>query len=648
MHAASLVVGTAGHIDHGKSALVRALTGTDPDRLKEEQARGITIDLGFAHLSAGDVQLAFVDVPGHERFVRNMLAGAGGIDAVLLVVAANESVMPQTREHFDICRLLGVSRGVVALTKADLVDEETLALATLDVRELIQGSFLEAAPILPVSAKTGAGLDLLVRALASLAGGVPRQARTGVVRLPVDRVFSVKGFGAVVTGTLVSGAVAAGDELAVLPQGQRARVRGVQVHGESVDVARAPGRVALNLAGADAGALARGVTLATPGAFAVTRRVDAHLTLLAGARPLPHGARVRVHHGTAEVFGRVSVAAMRSGPATEWVPALPGASSVVVPPGGEAFVRLRLEGEAVLTRGDRLVLRAYSPARTIAGALVLDPEVPSAGTRRPGQLERFRLLLDGNPAVRWLTDAGGLGLGVDDLVRRGGQSPDEAETMLSGLRRGGQAVDAGGRAFAIELVEAMGNHIRQVLGEFHRARPTEAGIPTGALRDLVARGAAGEVFNRVVEDLIARQVLRGGERVALATHRLEVSAAGQAARERLAGALRSAGLSPPDLATLASVAGLLPADVEGAVHAMVKEGALVRLGTLIFHPEPLDRLRRAVKALREGQPAQARITVDVGTFKERFNVTRKFAIPLLEWLDRERVTRRVGDVRVVL
>lgn len=644
----SLVVGTAGHIDHGKSALVRALTGTDPDRLKEEQARGITIDLGFAHLSAGGVNLSFVDVPGHERFVRNMLAGAGGIDAVLLVVAASESVMPQTREHFDICRLLGIGRGVVALTKSDLVDEETLALATLDVRELVRGSFLDGAPIVPVSARTGAGLDALVREVAALAGGVPRQGRTGVVRLPVDRVFTMKGFGAVVTGTLVSGSVETGDELAVLPRGDRVRVRGAQVHGAPVGIVHAPNRVALNITGLDAPVLSRGMTLCTPGALAVTRRADAHLTLLEGMPALAHGARIRLHHGTAELLGRVSVAATRRDSAAAWEAAPAGVLGVAVPPGGEAFVRLRLEGPAVLTRGDRVVLRAYSPVRTIGGAVVLDPEVPSAGVRRHGQLERYLNLLEDDAAVGWLEEAGGRGLAAADLVRRGGLSPAEADARLSALRRNAGAIEAGGRTFAASYVGQLIDRLRQILAEFHRSNPAEAGYPAGALRDRVARGASPELFGQVVKDLTARGELKGGERIALAAHRSEVSAADVRARDRVARALQSAALTPPDMSTLAAAAGIALADVERAVQALVKDGTLARLGAVVFHASVLDQLKQSVRNLRAGQPDGARVTVDVSTFKERFNVTRKFAIPLLEWLDRERVTRRVGDVRLVL
>src|SRR6266511_1274915 len=306
MSTKSVVVGTAGHIDHGKSALVLALTGTDPDRLKEEKARGITIDLGFAHQEIGGVHVAFVDVPGHERFVKNMLAGVGGIDLVVLVVAADESVMPQTREHFDICRLLRVPAGLIALTKSDLADADTLELAQMEIRELVAESFLEGAPIVPVSAKTGDGLDAFRDAILEVSAKTATRAADAVARLPIDRVFSMKGFGTVVTGTLVSGRIRVDDELVAEPGGRRLKVRGVQVHGRKEAEAVAGQRAAINLSGVDVADLTRGQALVTPDAFETTRLADATLELLPGVKPLKQGARVRLHQGTAEILARVS------------------------------------------------------------------------------------------------------------------------------------------------------------------------------------------------------------------------------------------------------------------------------------------------------------------------------------------------------
>jgi len=361
-----LVVGTAGHIDHGKSSLVRALTGIDPDRLKEEKERGITIELGFAHTIVGDTRVAFVDVPGHERFVRTMLAGVGGIDCVLLIVAADESVMPQTREHFDICCLLRIPRGVIVVTKSDLADDDTRRLVHQDIVSLVTGSFLESAPVIDVSATTGAGLDVLRAAIADQATAVGARPVDGAARLPIDRVFSMKGFGTVITGTLVAGRIAVDDELVVQPGGRVVKVRGVQVHGTPSTEAVAGQRTAINLGGVDVGEVSRGETLLAPETLTVTRRVDAEIDLLPAAKPLKHGARVRLHNGTSEVLGRVSIA---------------GASIGEVAPGKTALVRVRLESPAVLTRGDRFIIRAYSPLMTIGGGIVLDPASTRPGIR---------------------------------------------------------------------------------------------------------------------------------------------------------------------------------------------------------------------------------------------------------------------------
>jgi selenocysteine-specific elongation factor len=342
-----IVVGTAGHIDHGKSALVLALTGTDPDRLKEEKARGITIDLGFASLRDGDTTVAFVDVPGHERFVRNMLAGVGGIDAVLLVVAADESVMPQTREHFDICRLLAIPRGIVAITKSDLVEPELIEVVRADVAELVAGSPLASARVIPVSSRSGAGLDQLRQALRDLRVTSPDRPVDGAARLPIDRVFSMRGFGTVVTGTLVSGRIGLDDELEVVPGTRRVKVRGLQVHGGAVESAEAGQRVALNVAGVEVKDLSRGQVLAAPGTLKATRTLDAWVDVLPSARALRHGARVRFHQGTSEVLARISIVA---------VPSADG-SALSIERGRGGYARIRLEADAAVTRRDRFVLR---------------------------------------------------------------------------------------------------------------------------------------------------------------------------------------------------------------------------------------------------------------------------------------------------
>lgn len=640
----SIVVGTAGHIDHGKSALVKALTGIDPDRLKDERVRGITIDLGFAHLALGDLTIAFVDVPGHERFVRNMLAGAGGIDAVMLVVAADEGVKPQTREHFDICRLLGVDRGLIALSKADLVDADALELAALDVRELVAGSFLEGAPVVPVSARTGAGLEALRARLLALGSGPARQHRLGLVRYPVDRAFTVKGFGTVVTGTLVSGRVAEGDDLVALPEARPVRVRGVQVHGRPVHAADAPCRVAINAGAVETGQIGRGVTLASAGSLAVTRRLDVRLVHVGGARPLRHGARVRVHHGTSDVGGRIALCAVREAGADRWRVAEPGEPSVTVPHGGEAYARLRLERPMVVTRDDRLILRAFSPPATIGGGIVLDPEPPPGRLRRQAAFARFEQLSTGETCARtWLAEAGSRGLTAIDLVRRGGLEVGAAEAWLSSPAAG-PAVAAGGRFFDRAFVDGVAARLTAELAGFHRAHPAEEGMPREAARERAAGEAPPALFDAVVARLRAREVLRGTDRLALASHRTTVAAGEGQAAGVIVGLLREAGLAPPEPVVLGTAAGVPAAVVPRLLARLVRERRVARLGTLFFHPDALAVLKADVQAMRRAGVTE----IDVAAFKTRYGLTRKFAIPLLEWLDRERVTRRVGQVRRIL
>lgn len=647
----TLVLGTAGHIDHGKSALVEALTGTHPDRLKEEQARGITIELGFAHAQVGDVSVALVDVPGHERFVRTMLAGAGGLDAVLLVIAANESVMPQTREHLDICRLLGVDRGLIVLTKSDLVDDDTLALATLDARELVAGTPLAASPVLAVSARTGAGLPALRDAIVALAAGAGGRRATGAARVPIDRAFSVKGFGTVVTGTLVSGQLALEDEVQVLPGDGRARVRGLQVHGATVATVHAPRRVAVNLGGVDLRHVHRGMTLAAPGALPVTRRIDVRLDLLPGSPALRQGARVRVHQGTAEVGARVSVSATRATAADPWVVVPLGRADVSVPSGGQAYARLRLAGPMVVTRGDRFVVRAPSPARTIGGGVVLDPEPPRSGVRRSGIVTRF-LESDGGGGgvggvggaalevvvLRWLDEAGLAGLTLTEVARRAGVGLTMTEMTLRKLTGDARVVSAGASVVSADSVAAAVTAVKAHLTTHHKAHPDEVGPPREEVRMRVAKTSTPATFDVV----LAAAGVVDADRVSLSTHRPVVTDDDARVRDGVLQVLRAAGLQPPDVAGIATGAGADVARVQRVLIALGKDRRVVKLADLWFHGDVLAELRSQVRALGAG------VVFDVAAAKARFGVSRKFAIPLLEHLDRERITRRTGDKRVVL
>ena len=645
----SIVVGTAGHIDHGKSALVLALTGTDPDRLKEEKARGITIDLGFAHTSVGDLHVAFVDVPGHERFVRNMLAGVGGIDLVVLVVAADESVMPQTREHFDICRLLRVPAGLVALTKVDLVDAETLEVARLEVRELVAGSFLASAPIVPVSAKTGEGLDAVRAALADVASGIGGRRSGGAARLPIDRVFSMKGFGTIVTGTLVSGRIAVDDDLVVAPGARRVKVRGVQAHGVTRTALAAGQRSAVNLGGVEVAEIARGQSLITPGAFEETRVADGVVELLPGAKPLADGARVRFHQGTAEILARVAIV----GP----VPAAERAARSRIDRGARAFVRLRLEQPAVLARADRYIIRAYSPPLTIAGGHILDPHPPRSAVRTAAALDRCRRLdfeptegTNEHAALRasavMIEDAGKAGVPISALMSRAAIDPASIDRAIETLVESRRAVKAGDVLVAAAIVDDLQLRIVELLGAHHAAQPLSEGVPREEVRERLFRRGHPAVFDRALVELGNRGTVSVRERLALADHRLELSPTEERARQAIDDLFRHASLTPPEPSGLAVAAGVPAPVADRMLNLLVRQKVLVKLGTLVFHEKALQRLKAEVSQLKVSGGADARI--DVGAFKERFGVSRKFAIPLLEYLDHERITKRTGDARVIL
>jgi selenocysteine-specific elongation factor len=617
----TLIVGTAGHIDHGKSTLVRALTGTDPDRLKEEKERGITIDLGFAHLDLGGGTVAsFIDVPGHERFVRNMLAGAHGIDAVLLVVAADESVMPQTREHFHICRLLGIRDGAVVLTKVDAADADTIALAEMEARELVAGSFLDGAPVLRVSARTGEGLEALRDVLREMAARAERRPTEGLVRLPIDRAFVLKGFGTVVTGTLVAGTIAAGDELELLPRGRRVRVRGLQVHGTAEARVEAGHRAAVNLAGIEVADIHRGDVLARPGTLQPTSILDVDLSLLRSERPLKDQARVRVHVASAEALARVRVL---DAPA-------------VVEPGTTRRVQLRLERKAVAGRGDPLVIRSYSPAATIGGAVVVDP----VARRR----KRGATAATADPLLAMVTEAGAAGIEARELAAR-------LTVPLDAVRR-----DVAGRADVVALGREPGHVIGRAaldglaeaasgqLNAFHAEHPLKAAMPREELRGRAFARAAPGAFERVLEELQeAGNVRVAADAVALAGHSVRLSPEEQRAREAIVDAVRAArweGVEPKALAGRAGVGAPL---AERVLRVLIADGEVRRVGDFLLHRDTAEELKAEVR--RRWPPGSK---LDVAQVKDLTGLSRKYVIPLLEWLDREKVTRRSGADRTVL
>jgi selenocysteine-specific elongation factor len=630
----SIIIGTAGHIDHGKTALVRALTGVDADRLPEEKRRGITIDIGFADLDLGEVHAGFVDVPGHERFVKNMLAGAHGIDLVAMVIAADESVMPQTREHFDICRLLGVRKGLVVLTKKDLVDEELLQLVRSETEELVAGSFLEGAPIIAVSARTGEGIEALKEQLRATGREVASRSADFVTRLPIDRAFTMRGFGAVVTGTLIAGEIAEGDELELLPAGTRVRVRGVQVHGSQVARASAGQRTAINLGGVDAAAVERGLILAPPGRLRPARAVDVLVNLLDSApRPLRSRQRVRMHIGAAEVLARVRV--LEEGGE--------------IKPGQSGLVQLRTETDIVGVLGDRFILRSYSPQVTIGGGLILDPFPPRHRAREIA-LARVRLetLAKGDRASQitaFVAGADRQGLRRADLAARTAWRDEVIEVATEQALVGGAIIDAERVLIVRERFDELKQSVLKEVAVHHQREPLMRGLAKEVLRERLFNHTPIEVFRGVLAILEKEGTLVAEkEMVRLREHTRELSREDSGLRDSLEKIYRDAGLAAPGMNEAIERAGIAGQQGRKILQLLVDAGVLVKVhGEMFFHRAVLEDLTQKVR--EHGKKHQG---IDVAAFKDLTGISRKYAIPLLEYLDRQRVTRREGDRRVVL
>jgi selenocysteine-specific elongation factor len=635
----SIVIGTAGHIDHGKSSLVQALTGKDPDRLPEEKRRGITIDLGFADLDLGDVRVAFVDVPGHERFVKNMLAGVHGIDAVALVIAADEGVMPQTREHFEICRLLDVRRGLVVLSKSDLVEDELLSLVRAEAEELVAGSFLDGAPVIPVSARSKVGLEELRAALRQIARDVPARAADFVTRLPIDRAFTMKGFGAVVTGTLISGEIAAGDELELLPAGRRVRARGVQVHGTAVPRAQSGERTAVNLAGVDVGDIERGMVLAPVGRLRPTQIIDVQLSVLPGAsRAIRTRSRLRVHIGAAEALARVKALNIRG----------------EIAPGETGFAQLRFERPVVALHDERFIVRSYSPAETIAGGLVLDPQATKHRGRELATTQRrLGVLLESERPDKlavFVAAAGDQGLRRSDITARTGWN-DEVLSQVAQATPDTTVVDADGVLISTGNFERLSRIALEEVKLHHEREPLSRGLARETLRERHFAHAAPEVFRAVVARLekdgklaVEKDVVRASE------HGVELSPADVELRDKIAQAYEQAALEAPTFDQVLLDAGIPPAKrAHGRkiLQLLIDNGTLVRVqGEMFFHLQALEKLKGLLRQYAtEHEPERL---IDVAKFKDLAGVSRKYAIPLLEYFDSQRVTLRAGDKRIIL
>jgi len=629
----NVIVGTAGHIDHGKSSLVEALTGTHPDRLEEERRRGITIDLGFAFLDLGNVRLGFVDVPGHERFVRNMLAGVGGIDLVLLVIAADEGVKPQTREHFDICRLLGTKRGLVALTKCDLVDADAMELARLEAKEFLRASFLEDAPVVPVSSRTGAGLEELKQALARAAESVPEKDPHLHFRLPIDRSFAMKGFGTVVTGTLVTGQVKVGEEVELQPERRRLRVRGLHSGGRAIERAVAGQRTAVNLAGIDFAEVRRGMALTAPGRFSATRHLDARITLLASARPMKNRAKAHFHQGTAETIAEVSLL-----------------DCAQVPPGGSALAHLVLQDEVFLLPGDRFILRQFSPVVTIGGGIALQT-VKRRRAKDPAALRLLPILERGNKeeVLQVLLEESVRGVPLDTVIARTAWIGEEAATTASALVEKGLARVVQREPLILAsaaLVKECAARLRECVAKFHTANPLAAGIAKEDLRARTAKDAGAEIFTAALDELVrAGELAVEGDTVRGSGHAVKLADDEARARREIETAFAKAGLAVPSTADVLAKLEIDSKRAHGVLQLLLREKVLVKLTEdLIFHVTALAGLKNTLAAHKQKHGAR----IGVPAFKELTGVSRKYAIPLLEYLDRNGFTRREGDERVII
>jgi len=628
-----VIVGTAGHVDHGKTALVKALTGIDTDTQPEEQARGVTIDVGFAYWKDS---VTLIDVPGHERFIKNAVTGASSIDLALFVVAADDGIMPQTREHLAILRLLGIPRGVVALTKTDLVEPDWVELVTEELRELFAETFLATAPIVPVSSTTGVGIESLRAELETAIATVTARRDPGAFRLPVDRVFSVAGFGTVVTGTILAGSVRPRDELVLQPQGRTVRVRGVQVHGQYVSAAGVGLRAAINVSDLDVADVDRGDTLASAGYFPATYMLDARLDILADApAPLQHRDRVRLHLGPREVLARVVLL-----------------DAETLAAGEHGYVQFRLETPGVAAHGDRFVIRRYSPAQTMGGGVILDPSPRKHRRQQPEVLATLRELDNvdtDRPLEEFLRSAGDSGRYAQEVARLLGASVDTVRNGLQTLVAAGQAATfddrAADRYVHIDAWRPMCDAILAGLTAFHQAESLKTGMRGEALRLQVARHCVQTVYDAALASLVAAgQVRTQASQVSLANHQIELSTELESLRQRVEKLLQDRGPVPPNEAEIVGLLQANPAEVRAVIAVMQDRGMIVRLADhLLFAANVVRELEaKLVGYLQEhGQ-------IEVSAFRELAGTTRKYAVPLLNHFDSMGVTVREESVRRLL
>ena len=629
------VLGTAGHVDHGKTSLIKALTGTDTDRLKEEKERGITIELGFASLAlpCGHT-LGIVDVPGHEKFIKHMVAGAAGIDLVLMVIAADEGIMPQTKEHLQICSLLGITTGLVALTKIDLVEKDWLELVRSEITNYLQDTFLAEAPIVPVSAVKETGIPELLAETDKIVSRLQEKNDDGIFRLPVDRIFTMKGFGTVVTGTLISDKIKVGEDVQILPENISTRIRGIQVHNQPTEEAFSGQRTALNLQGIDKATLARGNVLVRPQTLRPTKRLDAFFEYLASnTRKLKNRSLVRLHTGTTEIMTRIVLL-----------------NADELSPGEKSFAQLILADEDVVVAGDHFVLRSYSPVTTIGGGRILDP-LPGKHKRKNKKiLDDLQILQSGALPEKisvLLERAGFNGINVRSLAFRLGIHVKKIREALEKLFSDRQAILLSGddtTALSSHLYAQLEDLLLKSLADYHQNNPLKEGISKEELKAALAGTVSAKLFNMVLASLGKRNLIASDkDNVRLASHLVQLAGEEDTLRRSIASTYTQAGLTPPSLADVLNGFKDQKAKAQNIVKLMIKDGELIKINEdLCFTGEALTRLREKYKAqlVRDGQATPA-------TFKDLTGLSRKYIIPLMEYFDTSKLTVRVGDHRIL-
>jgi selenocysteine-specific elongation factor len=629
-----VILGTAGHIDHGKTSLVKSLTGIDTDRLKEEKERGITIELGFAHLSLpSGLQLGVVDVPGHEKFVKNMVAGATGIDIVAMVIAADEGVMPQTREHMEICTLLGVRYGLVALTKVDLVDEEMLELAQEDIKTFTAGTFLENAPMIPVSAVTGQGLAEMIKALDILSREVPERPPSSLFRLPVDRVFTMKGFGTVITGTLVSGKVQVGDAIMVYPSGITSKVRGLQVHNQGVTSAEAGLRTAINFQGLEKESVNRGDVLSSPHALKSSYMVDVQIHYLTSAgKPLKNRTRLRFHTGTSEILGNLILLERDE-----------------LAPGETTVAQLRLDEPVAIVKGDHYVVRSYSPVRTIGGGQVLNPIPVKHKRLHAATIQGLKRIPESapEPLIGFHIEAAGhMGTSFADLRLMTNLTDKQLESALQLMMsaRTVVQVDKEARTFVHRKVfDALIQQIATDVKDYHNTFPLKSGMLKEELKSKFPSDTDAKLFNLIINQMIKDGTIVQEEKtVRLKTHKVSLAGDEAGVRQKILRIYRENALQPPFFRDVVETLKADPGQAKDVLNLMIEEGLIVRTKEdLYFHIDAIESLKKRMVAFFERNPE-----MNPAQFKELTGgASRKYLIPLLEYFDSKSVTLRVGDVR---